>query len=330
MVRGPFPSWSVYRNPYHTSPRTMTDATKSPSHAVGREARYNAIEEQLRKLDREAREACYQLLVLLVQSRDKATNLSVEWDHISHELLPQDRKEVSSILLGTGGVFFHDDNILFALGFNYNKANNVYNVSVDFDADPDSSCYRKCRHDSNQSRQEETSPFLAIPSPNTATNLQAPKTPKPYSRTSDAPQRSSPLSSPTIQYTHTDAETPELRSPSFSPWQPARPKRQSSPPASQLKRRRVAGKGSDKIICRECEPPRTLNRHYFKTHKRLEHGEDRGKAYMCPVKLSGSVCNKATKAIQNFRSHLMAAHKMKREDANELSRNLEKVFVEGM
>jgi hypothetical protein len=345
----------------------MTDTTSSLSPTTGQEAKYDAIKDQLRELDREAREACYQLLVLLVQSRDKATDLSAEWGRISHELSPSDRKEVSSLLLGSGGVFFHDDNIDFALNFNYNKANNVYNVSVDFDAEPGSSCYRKCPHNSKLTTRER-SQLPTGPSPNSATNHHAlgsapaamgirpqsfaagspiptenkdvdgsldrrtPEPPKPSSRTANMSPRSSPLSTPGSS--HNDGGSPFVpRSPLSNP-EPARSKRRSRAPAGRLKQRRVADNGNTEYnvkICKQCDPPRIIkDKTYFKRHVRLEHGEDRGKAYLCPIKVSGSLCNRAIKDICNFRRHLVNDHKMERPDSNKLVHSLEMVLVEGI
>ncbi|KAK0701245.1 hypothetical protein B0H67DRAFT_595679 [Lasiosphaeris hirsuta] len=347
----------------------MTDALEPLSLTMEHEAKYNAIKEKLCELDREARDACYQLLVLLVQSRDKANVLSAEWDHSSDKLSPSNRKEVSSLLLGSGGVFFHDDDVVFALSFNYTNVNNAYNISVDFEADPDSSCYRRCPQENKPSpRQRYRS--AAPPSPSNATSpdtlrgvpiavdsqpksfptggpnsagavydddgplaQQTSQTPKRCSRIGDGDEspKSSPVSSPRSSYSHDDAAS-DPRSPSFSPG-PARSKRRSRAPTGQRKRRRVVDDNMEDKgpICRECDPPRIItDKTYFKRHMRQMHGEDQGKAYLCPIEESGSICNKAIRDINNVRRHLVNNHKMTRPDANKLVHALEMVSVEGL
>ena len=344
----------------------MTDALEPPSLTMDHEAKFHAIKEQLRELDREARDACYQLLVLLVQSRDKANVLSTEWDRSLHKLSPSNQKEVSSLLLGSGGVFFHDDDVVFSLGFDYINVNNVYNISVDFEADPGSSCYRKCPHNikpsprqrsrsaASSSSSNTTSPDTprSVPiavdsqppstpsrSPNSAGAVhdddgplaqQAPETTKRWSRIGDQTPKSSPVSSPTSSYSHNDAAS-TARSPSFSSG-PVRSKRRSRAPTGQRKRRRVVDDNmEDKGICRKCNPPRPIrDKTYFKRHVRQFHGEDQGKAYLCPIEKSGSVCNRVIRDINNIRRHLVDTHKMTRPDAGKLVKGLKMVFVEGL
>lgn len=347
----------------------MTDVLKPPSLTMDHEAKFNAIKEQLRELDREARDACYQLLVLLVQSRDKANDLSTEWDRSLHTLSPSNQKEVSSLLLGSGGVFFHDDDVVFSLGFDYINVNNVYNISVDFEADPGSSCYRKCpqnikpsprqrsRSAASSSSSNATTPDTprSVPmavesqppstparSPNSAGAIhkddrplapQAPETTKRWSRIGDEMPKSSPVSSPTSSYSHNDT-TSAARSPSFSSG-PSSSKRRSKPPTGQRKRRRVVDDDMEDKgptgICRKCNPPRPIkDKTYFKRHMRQWHGEDQGKGYLCPIEKSGSVCNRAIRDINNIRRHLVDTHKMTRPDAGKVVDGLELVFVEGL
>ena len=345
----------------------MTDTLEPPSPTMEVEAKYIAIKEQLCGLDREARDACYQLLVLLVQSRDKAKVLSAEWDRNSHKLPPSNRKEVSSLLLGSGGVFYHDDDVLLTLGFNDNVSN-VYNISVDFEADPGSSCYRTCpQNNKSSSRQRYQSATPSSPSkpaspgalrsdpvavgsqlrlfptgsPNSAGAAydddgplaqQPLETSKRCFRIGEEPPESSPVSRPTSSYSHDDAASAP-RSPSFSPG-PVRSKRRSRASTGQRKRRRVVDDNMEEDkgpICRKCDPPSTItDKTYFKRHMRLMHGEDQGKVYLCPMEVLGSVCNRAIRDINNVRRHLVNGHKMARPDANKLVHQLEMVFVEGL
>ncbi|KAK0616950.1 hypothetical protein B0T14DRAFT_498073 [Immersiella caudata] len=147
----------------------MTDAVEPASPTPDHEEKYDTIQKQLRELDREARKACYQLLVLLVQSRDKAAHLSEEWDRIPCRLTARDRREASSLLLGSGGFFGHEDNLDFTLGFSYNNAGDVFNVSVDFDAELGSSCYRQCPQKSKPFPRKMSRSSTPSPSPTGAT-----------------------------------------------------------------------------------------------------------------------------------------------------------------
>ena len=332
------------------------------------EAEYNAIEAHLRALDRQARDACYELLVLLVQSRDKAHVLSADWERTSRKLPPAKRKEVSSLLLGSGGVFAHDDDVLLTLGFHPNVHN--YNVTIDFEADLSSSCYRK-RPDALPTNVPER-PISAGAECNDTGHLIRP-TPEETATNSFCIREETPASSAVSSlssnfFPDVDPDS-TARLPPFSQSPPVKLKRgrpKKAPTSQQRKRRRILidddnyddsdvdddcednskkkknnrrntkrennnnKNNSDKMICEKCTPPSSLtNKTSFIRHMKQFHGEDQGKGYRCPVKVSGtrSVCHKAIRDPANVRRHLMDQHGMTRPAANEIFYKLKLVFI---
>lgn len=114
------------------------DANSAPVSLSERRERYNALKGQLGELDCSVRDASYELLVLLVQSRDKAAEISAEWEWISQSLAPSDRRKASSILLRSGGVFYREDRTTISFDFNDLNA-----ITLEFNLDPGSTYHRQ-------------------------------------------------------------------------------------------------------------------------------------------------------------------------------------------